>query len=221
MVSPRLSCSPRSRSRSLGAVAGVDSTLHERLHALGAGHPAWLVAMHALTYLGDTVTVVCVDIAAVVVCLLRHRRRTAVLVAVTGLLVWGVRVLVMNLIARPRPLDKFWSADGYAFPSGHTTNSAAMLALALVALWPYLRTRLRRVGASAGAAILALAVGASRLAGGVHWPTDVLGGWLLSAALVTLVLGLSPRCLPSTNRSGAFGARHATPVSAAARRERR
>jgi undecaprenyl-diphosphatase len=176
-----------------GATAGLDRAIHDRMYAVGAENPGWLAIMRVFTRLGDTVTVVTVDALLAAGCLITRRRRTAFFVIVTALLVWGIRLCVRDVIGRPRPSQAFWTADGSAFPSGHATNSAAMLALVLIVAWPRLNSRGARLGALAIAGACASAVGLSRIAGGVHWATDVLGGWLLAATLITAMVAVLRR----------------------------
>jgi undecaprenyl-diphosphatase len=95
-------------------------------------------------------------------------------------------ILINHAIARVRPPRADWAgpAAGSAFPSGHTT--AATLA-ALCCGWA-IAARVRpgwpRRAVWAGAAAYAVIVGWSRVWLGVHWPMDVLGGWLFSVAWV-------------------------------------
>jgi undecaprenyl-diphosphatase len=117
------------------------------------------------------------------------RGRLPAAAAALGFLAAGqaVRYGVLHVIARPRPPVADWAApaSGYAFPSGHTTTSA--LAAGLLA-WALLRT-LRPTRARVAVVLLtcwALAVGASRVYLGVHWATDVLGGWLFALSLLAL-----------------------------------
>jgi undecaprenyl-diphosphatase len=98
--------------------------------------------------------------------------------------------IVKPAVARTRPpaaLQVGGPDSGWAFPSGHATQSIAfygMLAI-VVGLW-YAPSR-RRLFAI-GAALVVILVGASRLYLGVHWLTDVLGGYALGLAWMSLVM---------------------------------
>ena len=80
------------------------------------------------------------------------------------------------------------TASGFAFPSGHATQAAAVyggfawLAAGWVTAWA------RKVAVWTGAVLAVLVVGVSRVYLGVHWPTDVLGGWALGGLWLAGVL---------------------------------
>lgn len=171
------------------ALASLDASWHASMWQYGLANPGWVAAMHAITHLGDTVTVAVVDLAALVVCLVQRRTRVALFVAVAAVGTWSLRLALRELVARPRPEDAFWTADGLSFPSGHTTNSAAMAVIVTITLWPLLAPVGRRILVTV-AALIPLAVGLSRVAGGVHWPSDVLGGLLLAVATAAVSAAL-------------------------------
>ena len=83
---------------------------------------------------------------------------------------------------RPDPVDWAGAAGGPSFPSGHTT---AATVLALTCAWAISARvtdrRARRV-VWAGAVVWAAAVGWTRVWFGVHWASDVVGGWLFALA---------------------------------------
>jgi len=81
-----------------------------------------------------------------------------------------------------------------SFPSGHATSSMIFfLTLALVLTsgtrWPYVSV--------AGAILLSLLIGISRVMLGVHWPSDVVGGWAFGTMWVLLTLRLAERFVKS------------------------
>jgi membrane-associated phospholipid phosphatase len=104
-------------------------------------------------------------------------------VIVTGL---GARRVLSRVIRRARPPQSRWwvTPRGYGFPSKHATASA----LAALALLRSGRGRGRQ-GISAVGLAVAGAVGVSRVYLGVHWASDVLGGWLFAGAW-TAVAGI-------------------------------
>ncbi|MFC6659727.1 phosphatase PAP2 family protein [Deinococcus multiflagellatus] len=107
-----------------------------------------------------------------------QRRRPAD--AASALLGLGSAVgtaFVMKLLfhrARPELWPRLVAETGASFPSGHATVAAALATCVALLLW---RTPLRWPGAAA-CLLYALLSGAARLALGVHYPSDVLAGWL-------------------------------------------
>ncbi|MDG4832466.1 phosphatase PAP2 family protein [Solwaraspora sp. WMMD1047] len=115
----------------------------------------------------------------------------AVTVAVP--LLWGLMHWALH---HPRPADGFVLVQSNGFPSGHTSNAAAAALVAVLLLWP----RCGRAGraVTVGLAVaFALAVGLTRLALLVHWPADVLGGWLLALVVVPLAARTAHRVVPA------------------------
>ncbi|BFV55704.1 hypothetical protein KCMC57_up08080 [Kitasatospora sp. CMC57] len=92
-----------------------------------------------------------------------------------------VRQGLMHAFARPRPPEANWAftASGFAFPSGHAFTSAVCAGLLALAVARAHRHAAR--AAALGAMTFAGVIGLTRVYLGVHWPLDVLGGWLLAA----------------------------------------
>ena len=102
----------------------------------------------------------------------------------TFFLQYGLKLLVDR--ARPELWPRLLAVGSAAFPSGHAL-AAATFYPALAWLLSEGRPGGRRVLMGL-AVLIALYVGVGRLYLGVHWPTDVLGGWLLGATQTALGL---------------------------------
>ncbi|UUR08037.1 phosphatase PAP2 family protein [Sphingomonas glaciei] len=112
----------------------------------------------------------------------QRARAAALLVAVLGARI-GVEI-IKAVVDRARPSLEVHPVvvHSQSFPSGHAANSmATFLALAL-----FVAPERWRRPAVATAVTASLAMGATRPLLGVHWPSDVLAGWILGAAAALL-----------------------------------
>ncbi len=112
----------------------------------------------------------------------RGERRERAAWVVAGCTTLLLTETIKLAVGRPRPGLWPWlvPVSGFAFPSGHAVASATFFPLLA---WLILRSRPRwRKIAYAIGLVPAAYVGIGRLYLGVHWPTDVLGGWALGVA---------------------------------------
>jgi undecaprenyl-diphosphatase len=142
--------------------------------------PAWLTKMMVdITALGG-VTVLTLLVTLVVVYLaLRQKYRTALFVTASILGGWALSSAMKLGIARPRPevVQHLVEVTDLSFPSGHAMLSAITY-LTLGAMLSRLEERASlRYFFPLVAVVLTLIIGLSRIYLGVHYPTDVLGGW--------------------------------------------
>jgi membrane-associated phospholipid phosphatase len=126
----------------------------------------------------------------------RRAWRTAAWVVTANVLVGPLTALLKETFGRVRPAFENGGAtyDGLSFPSGHSSGIATLVTIALVLAWPRLMGRQRRLALAAGAALVVL-VGLTRMWLGVHFLSDVLGGWAFGAAW-TLLVALAFDALP-------------------------
>ena len=144
----------------------------------------------AVTDLGGTLVLATVVTAVAVGVAYRLRSWRPLLLAALvaggcGLLVAAAKVLIAR--DRPDPLLRVITETGYSFPSGHAAS--ALTAFATVAWLVCMVTTGRTIRATAwlAAGLLTVAIGLSRVYLGVHYPSDVLGGWVLGAAWLLTV----------------------------------
>lgn len=157
-------------------------------HALPIG-PPWLTkVMTDLTALGGTTVLSLITVLVLVYLLLRGAYRTAVFVTVSVLGGWLLSSGLKLGVARPRPdlVPHLVEVYDLSFPSGHAMLSAITY-LTLGALLSRLETRpALRLFFPVVAFLLTFGIGFSRVYLGVHYPTDVLGGWAAGMAWASL-----------------------------------
>jgi undecaprenyl-diphosphatase len=172
-------------------LGGPDSPHDKALRsALYAGHDEMLARdAILLSWLGRGVVLMPLTLAAAIY-LYFHRRIRAALLLITVL---GGRLLIelqKVIISRDRPgVDEHLEAvRSLSFPSGHSGN--AMITYMAIALLVPVKQRNRAISAGLGLAI-ALQAGWSRVALGVHWPSDVIGGWAFGIFWIALCMRLA------------------------------
>jgi undecaprenyl-diphosphatase len=147
--------------------------------------PHWLPeAMTDFTALGSVPVLLVAATGAIGYLLLGRRFRTALFVLATSAGGIGLGGLLKLIYARPRPdlVPHLVAVSSSSFPSGHATDSAIVyltLAALLARTVPERPQRLWIIGA---AILLTLLIGVSRVYLGVHWPSDVVAGWMIGAA---------------------------------------
>lgn len=173
---------------------GADQEVHAWLLAHRSG-PGVAVATAVAATGTSVVTILAVGLAGLLVTAGKLWTRVISAASLVAVVAAGVlcRTLVSALVARARPPRQDWAdpATGFSFPSGHSTDS--FLAAAVIAWLVARRLRAGTAGRTAiwlVASLYVLAVGASRIYLGVHWPTDVLGGWTFATVWLATALAL-------------------------------
>jgi undecaprenyl-diphosphatase len=179
----------------LGGV-GQDVVSHDGQYRTDPAHLSWFVAHRnlldvdaakLLAIVGSVGVLVGLAVLAAAVLVLR---RVPLALAITPLLAvtgaGAVAGIVKTVVGRGRPAAtlRLAAESGASFPSGHTTDTTALvLALTLVIAIVILRRQLVRALTIVAGTVVSVSMGASRLLLGVHWPTDVIAGMALGAAV--------------------------------------
>jgi undecaprenyl-diphosphatase len=176
----------------------VDHGAAARINGLIAGHAMLVAVVKAITWLGSSGVLWTVIGAAAIVLAIRRRWRLAVYLLVAGAGALVLDPVLKSLVGRLRPVvaHPVAQGNGDSFPSGHSLSSIVCYGAILLVFLPATHGRWRRAFVAGILALVAL-IGISRILLGVHYISDVLGGWALGITW----LGLTAFAFELTRRA--------------------
>ena len=169
-----------------GVLAGVDSAVLRALAIGGGRGPDWLVAAtRLLSTFGDLGARGLATVGVLAALLTRARWRSGLIYLLTVMVSITGHTFAKLAFDRARPHLVPWLDDPHdlSFPSGHAAGTMVVLLLAALLF--------DRYRAWVAAIALSVAIGFTRPMLGVHWPTDVVGGWLWGAGFAMLGAGVA------------------------------
>lgn len=145
---------------------------------------------YGVTWLGSLYATIGAVVVGSIILFRQHKRRNMFILWFVIVGVGATVQLGKRTFDRARPLQvAYYPETGYSFPSGHSATAMAMYGL--LSYWFIRGVRRHRWLIGAGAACLILAVGFSRIYLGVHFLSDVLGGYLLGICWIILGIVLT------------------------------
>jgi undecaprenyl-diphosphatase len=146
-------------------------------------------AMRGITQLGQAPVLVVLGILVVWRLAAQKRRRAALIFVAACVGAEALSEILKLVFRRARPESFFGYAEPltYSFPSGHSVMSACFFGVLAAILTTRMESRARKIAIWTGAALLAVAIGFSRVYLGVHYPSDVLAGYAAAAIWVAAV----------------------------------
>jgi membrane-associated phospholipid phosphatase len=154
---------------------------------VGLNQPHLTPALNRIAHLADPAPYALVGLALALLALLRGRWRVALAIPIVFVLTGATTESLKQLLAGPR-LDEWLGHAQIAaasWPSGHSTAAMTMALCATIAAPPRLRPTVAAVGGA-----FAIAVAYAILTLGWHFPSDVLGGYLVAALYVLLAVAV-------------------------------
>lgn len=166
-----------------GPLTRIDTVAARGLHEVVRDHPVYVAILQVISFLGGPPWFYLITGASAIWMYWQGHPRLALFLIVTGLLGGAIDTVVKVVVDRPRPslVRPVATAHGKSFPSGHSMSSVVGYGSLLLVWLPLVAERWRRKVIVA-TLLLVLAIGFSRLALGVHYITDVVGGFVLGLA---------------------------------------
>lgn len=140
-----------------------------------------------ITKLGNTVPVLLI----VIILLITLNKKDKILLGSSAVLSVVINTILKNIVERPRPDHlRLITQGGYSFPSGHAMISICVYGTLIYIINKNIKNKLLKTLLTMLLLIIIISIGLSRIYVGVHYPSDILGGYLLSLTIVIININL-------------------------------
>lgn len=175
-----------------GNLQWFDDPIREWVYSIR--NPALTEVLKGITYMGNwqTITLLCI----VLLLFRKTRLRYGVPVSAGAIFVTIFNRIIKLIFKRPRPEESLHLIEegGYSFTSGHSITSMVVFGLLIYLVRKYVRNRKAANILTAALAVPWIFIGLSRIYMGVHFPSDVLAGWALGAAVLVGIIVIVEKC---------------------------
>lgn len=138
--------------------------------------------MKSITQFGNTVPVIIIILALMITL---TKRKEVFLIGFNTILTVSSNQILKHIICRPRPDHiRLITEHGYSFPSGHSMIAVCLYGLLIYLINKKIKNKILRIIITIFLITLIIGIGISRIYVGVHYPSDVLGGYLLSLSIL-------------------------------------
>ncbi|NQP19491.1 phosphatase PAP2 family protein [Streptococcus suis] len=169
------------------AVAGFDTVIQTlvRGNLPSTASQFWT----SITVLGNTVIILTISLLLAAFFYFYKKWKMEASLILASFAVMGVASTALKYVyQRPRPSIE-WLIDtiGYSYPSWHTASTMMIAGAVVIIIQQRMKKGALKLLLQAGLLILAALVAISRIYIGVHFPTDIIGGWLLAGFLLSVL----------------------------------
>lgn len=188
-----------------GDTTGFDAFIRNGVNSFAS--PLLTPVMISFSFVGDWPFLTVLGIAIFVFLLYIKWKREAVIFLITNVGELTLNLTLKSVYQRPRP-EAFFGYElppSYSFPSGHALGSFCFFGILAWILAANVETTRSKLIIYAAAAVLVFAIGISRIYLGVHYPSDIVAGYLV-ASFWTLTVIFADRSLQKNSRQAAANA---------------
>lgn len=175
-----------------GNLQWFDDPIREWVYSIR--NPALTEVLKVITYMGNwqTITLLCI----VLLLFRKTRLRYGVPVSAGAIFVTIFNRIIKLIFKRPRPEESLHLIEegGYSFTSGHSITSMVVFGLLIYLVRKYVKNRKAANILTVALAVPWIFIGLSRIYMGVHFPSDVLAGWALGAAVLVGIIVIVEKC---------------------------
>ncbi|WP_300559011.1 phosphatase PAP2 family protein [Companilactobacillus sp.] len=145
-----------------------------------------LLIFRTLTEVGGTFWTVIITLVILIILSYFKYYYAAIFLAANKLVVVIINTIIKDLIRRPRPSHHHYMYEGsFNYPSGHSSSALSLYIPLLIICFFIFKKIGSRVLITTLGILLIIIIGYSRVYLGVHYPSDIVGGYLLAASVLT------------------------------------
>ena len=142
--------------------------------------------MKIITFLGSALSIILLTVLLIIVV---KGKRNKILILINVIVTTLLNQLLKRILHRPRPTEfRIIEETGYSFPSGHSMVSMAFYGYLIYLIYKYVKNKYVKCISIVLLSILICTIGVSRIYLGVHYTSDVLGGFLVSISYLILFI---------------------------------
>ena len=146
-----------------------------------------------LTSLGSALVVI---ILTIVLFMAIKNKRIAVSIVINLIVITILNNLLKIIFLRPRPdVNNLILESGYSFPSGHSATGMAFYGYLIYLIYKYVNNKKIKISLIIFLSLVIVAIGLSRIYLGVHYASDVLGGFLLAIVYLIIFITITNKCI--------------------------
>lgn len=166
----------------MNIINSIDNNIYNLITQMMSS--ATTAIMLFISYLGSAVTLISLSVAFI---LIFKNKKDAGYIALNLAIVFLLNRILKVIVARPRPnVLRLTIEDGYSFPSGHAMVSMGYYGFLIYLIYKNIKSKKLKYTLITFLSLLILLIGVSRIYLGVHFATDVLGGFII--AVIYLVI---------------------------------
>ena len=162
-----------------GMFSGIDEAICKLVLNIRSGYLNRLFGK--ITFLGDEMVLIGI---LVLTLLFKETRAKGIQASAILIISFLIYITVNFAIKRARPEIALYNVGRYSFPSGHSMNSFSLYGTIFLMIGYYIKNKYLKSAIKIALIVVVMGIGLSRIYLGVHYITDVLGGFLASASIL-------------------------------------
>ncbi len=137
-----------------------------------------------ITNFGSAMVLICLSAMSLLVI---KNKKIGLTISINLAMASGINFLLKNILQRPRPTEfRLIDESGYSFPSGHSMVSMAFYGFLIYLIYKYVKNKKLKLILITFLSLLIFSIGISRIYLGVHYTSDVIGGFLIAISYLII-----------------------------------